>query len=91
MHNERKIDRKKGYILEILKKLDNIDLLILFYIQNIDGLGKLRMVKLLRDMYKAQCKFKNELCGKNEYIDIVEIGVTRIFEKPKKNFKNSVK
>lgn len=81
---KEKLIEKRNAFLELVKKLDNIDLLILFYIQHTDGLGKLRTVKLLRNIYIAQCEFKNELCGKNEHVDILEIGKTRIFEKPKK-------
>ena len=91
---KEKLIEKRDIFLDIVKKLDNVDLLILFYIKNTDGLGKLRMMKILRDMYNAQCKFKNALCGRNEHIDILEIGQTRIFEKdkkPKKNCKNNTK
>ena len=80
---KEKLIEKRDIFLEIVKKLDNIDLLILFYIKNTDGLGKLRMVKILRDMYNAQCKFKNALCGRNEYIDIMEIGKQEFSRKTK--------
>ena len=85
---KEKLIQKRDILLEIVKKLDNIDLLILFYIKNTSGLGKLRTVKILREMYCTQCRLQNELCGKNECMDILEIGKTKIFEKHKKLQKN---
>ena len=82
---KEKLIKKRDVLLDIVKKLNHVDILILFYIKNIDGLGTFYMLRCLRDMYNAQCQFNNELFGNNEHIDISKVGKIKIGKKDKKS------
>ncbi|MBQ7924195.1 MAG: hypothetical protein IJ329_02695 [Clostridia bacterium] len=86
---ERLIE-KRDALLKIAENLDNVDLIVLYYIYHIDWLGKWKMVELLRKAYQAQCAFQNEFFQTDTYVDIVEIGVKEPVyrEKRKKSQKN---
>lgn len=86
---KEKYERKRDALFEIAKSLDHRDLLILYYIQNTDGLGAERALHILRGFYRAQCRFQNKVCGKVEYVDILEIGRCLGLKKLPKSEKSS--
>lgn len=85
---KEKYEQKRDELLEIAKHLDHRDLLILYYIRHTDGLGVERTINILRGFYRAQCRFRNEICGKEEYMDIFEIGRYYGLKKLSKSQKN---
>ena len=65
--------KKRDELLEVVKSIDNVDLTILFYLRKLDGLNKYKMARMLRELYRAQCDFKNELYQTDEYTDILRV------------------
>ena len=61
--------RKREALFRIATEMNHNDLMILFYIRSIDPLGVPRMLRMLREVYQAECKFKNELYNTDEYKD----------------------
>ncbi len=91
---KERLIQKRNELLELAKSLDNRHLLILYYIENTDGLGVYRVLDLLREYYRAQCKFKNQISKNGEYMDILEVGEyngLKNTKKPKKILKNGAK
>lgn len=78
-------------LLKIAQHLDHLDLLIFYYLDHIDGMGRETLLRMLKERYIAQCKFKNEFYNTDKYLDIGELGTTERFKNaknPKKNLKN---
>ncbi len=71
---KEKLIKKRDELLAVVKSIDNIDLTILFYLRNLDGLNKYKMARMLRELYRSQCDFKNELYQTDEYADILGAG-----------------
>ena len=90
---ERLIE-KRDALLQTAKALDNRDLLILYYIRNIRFLGVQNALRLLRDIYGAQCALQNEGLEDEKYVDVMRVGQhcgLKIIPKSQKKKKNSVK
>ena len=90
---ERLIE-KRDALLQTAKALDNRDLLILYYIRNIRFLGVQNALRLLRDIYGAQCALQNEGLEEEKYVDVMRVGQhcgLKIIPKSQKKKKNSVK
>ena len=85
---KEKLIQKRNELLELAKNLDNRDLMILYYIENTDGLGSYRALNILRDYYRAQCKFKNQISKNEEYVDVLEVGGYSGLKKHEKTQKN---
>lgn len=59
---ERLIQRRDA-LLQTLRKIDLVELEILFYIAIIDDCNKYRVLERLRRRYNEQCRFKEEFYG----------------------------
>ncbi len=71
---KEKLIKKRDELLEVVKSIDNIDLTVLFYLRKLDGINQYKMARMLRELYQAQCDFKNELNQTDEYADILGVG-----------------
>lgn len=89
-HNttKEKLIQKRNELLELAKNLENRHLMILYYIENTDGLGVYRALNLLREYYRAQCKFKNQISKNEECVDILDVGGYNGLKKHEKTQKN---
>ncbi len=59
---------RRELLLDSLKKMDEIDLRLLFYLQQVNGASSFNLYKLLQKEYRAQCERKNYL----EHTDIYQ-------------------
>jgi len=81
---ERLIERRDA-LFAIAKNLTLSDLYLLYYVEKIEFLTKMRLLKKLRKHYQSQCRLLNFLENTNEHIDIFLLGRA---EKNKNSQKN---
>ena len=61
--------RQREILEETLKDIDRVDLEILFYVRNITGLHRYSLLRSLKNLYKAECEYKNTIGNKTEEND----------------------
>ena len=69
-YGRKKREESKQELIEIREELFNLtqnlmmgDLYILYYVRKIKSLGKVKMLRILKKLYRAEQKFEEELCG----------------------------
>ena len=75
---------KKQILWELAQEITQTDLMILYYAQHIEGLGRAKLFRALKARYKMQCAFQRDVLGIEDFLDISEIG-RRKFPKKQKN------
>lgn len=81
---KERLIKKRNDLLEVATTMNHCDLLVLYYIKNIESLGVYKMLGILRELYRSQCEAKNKLYNTDEYVDIIEIGA-RSYGEPSEN------
>ncbi len=76
--------QKRDTFLKIAQTLNEFDLYILFYAKNLDHLGKLGLLKILKKVYQSKCNLHNTLQQKSVLIDPALIGEGKKRTTPKK-------
>ena len=89
--------KKRDEMLEMVKKLNNIDLHVLYYLRCIQGISNRSLFYMLQKLYLSQCEFLNWLFNTTEYVDIFLIGQAEnsdwrfLPKKDRKNYKKPEK
>lgn len=65
--------QKQEALIKIAENLDIIDLTIIYYLRNIDGIERMSILQSLRKSYQAECEVKNKIKGTKKYQDILDI------------------
>ena len=68
------LEEKMRVLWDLAQRIDQVDLMILYYAQAIEGLGRARLFRALKARYRAQCAFQKDILGKNTFFDISNIG-----------------
>ena len=53
--------RERDVLIEEFKKMDEIDIRVIYYLHNISGISSYTLYQLLQKEYRAQCERKNYL------------------------------
>ena len=53
--------RERDVLIEEFKKMDEIDIRVIYYLHNVKGISSYALYRLLQQEYKAQCERKNYL------------------------------
>ena len=53
--------RERDVLIEEFKKMDEIDIRVIYYLHNVKGFSSYALYRLLQQEYKAQCERKNYL------------------------------
>lgn len=81
------LEKKRNDLLEMIKQLDNRDILILYYIRHMKVLGVYRVLSIFREFHCLEMSRKNREENTDKYVDILEIG-RHEYGKCEKNQKN---
>ncbi len=68
------LEEKRRILWELAQKIDQVDLMLLYYVKIIEGLGRERLLRALKARYKAQNAFQKDIQGKEPFLDISKIG-----------------
>ena len=71
---KERLVKKRDELLDIAKKLTLSDLYLLYYVEKIEFLTKMRLLRKLRKHYQSQCRLLNFLENTDEHIDIFLLG-----------------
>ena len=85
---KERLEQKRAALLKIARNLNHIDLLIFYYVDNLDGLNREGLLRMLQKLYGAQCDFKNGFYKTDEYFDLGGVGGIDYAKKPEKSQKN---
>ena len=74
---ERGADKEKlsmvgTALVEMVEKITPMDLRMLYYLKNLDGISTGTFLESLEKKYALQCEMKNELYDTDEYVDPVK-------------------
>jgi len=67
--NRKRHIRQREILEQTLKDIDRVDLEILFYVRNMTGLHRYSLLRSLKNLYKAECEYKNTIGNTTEEQD----------------------
>lgn len=70
--DKEKLSMAGTALIEVVEKITPMDLRMLYYLKNLDGLSTKTFLEGLEKKYQLQCDMKNELYNTDKYIDPVK-------------------